>query len=156
MAQTKIVFCYVLIIMIVCTFTSNFVCAMNAENIQNTDDQEDYDPCFRMWLCLAVAAKIGCLESLEFAIECAQWDGVECLIMQQRNCGNGNTPLHWAAKEGHFEIVQALLDYVCLENRRSLLPMQNYDGKTAIDLAKMGKSQNHYDIVTFLENIIFE
>ena len=44
----------------------------------------------------------------------------------------GNTPIIWAAKNGHLKIVQLLLKY------GADITIRNYDNETAIDVAKPG------------------
>lgn len=44
----------------------------------------------------------------------------------------GNTPILWAAKNGHLKIVQLLLKY------GADITIRNYDNETALDVAKPG------------------
>ena len=63
-----------------------------------------------------------------------------CINFKDKNL---NTPLHWAVKNGHLEVVTLLL------NRGASVKIENNEDKTAVDIAKdIGRQ----DIVEILEN----
>mgnify|MGYP001801709905 FL=1 len=67
----------------------------------------------------------------------------------------GWIPLQWAARWGHTEIVKIILDSLTADHQRHLMSVQDFDGRTAIQIAE---NYRHRDTVRVLrdraENLI--